>query len=58
MTDSEQLAALRKENAELRAELEELYKEPAWFSHAGDYLVIVAVLIILAFGVFYAHKII
>ena len=57
MTNRTEIARLRAENEELRAELEELYKEPVWFDELGDYMVIAVVLLLVAFGVFYAMKI-
>lgn len=48
--------ALREENAQLNEELDALYAEPQWFSHRGDYLVIVAVVMILAAAGYYVGK--
>lgn len=48
--------ALREENAQLNDELDAIYAEPQWFSHRGDYLVIVAVVCILAAAGYYVGK--
>lgn len=48
--------ALREENAQLNDELDAIYAEPQWFSHRGDYLVIVAVICILAAAGYYVGK--
>ena len=48
--------ALREENAQLNYELDAIYAEPQWFSHRGDYLVIVAVVCILAAAGYYVGK--
>ena len=48
--------ALRDENAQLNDELDAIYAEPQWFSHRGDYLVIVAVVCILAAAGYYVGK--
>lgn len=48
--------ALREENAQLNEELDALYAEPQWFSHRGDYLVIVAVVMILVAAGYYVGK--
>lgn len=48
--------ALREENAQLNDELDAIYAEPQWFSHRGDYLVIVAVVGILAAAGYYVGK--
>lgn len=48
--------ALREENAQLNDELDAIYAEPQWFSHRGDYLVIVAVVMILAAAGYYVGK--
>lgn len=48
--------ALREENAQLNDELDAIYAEPQWFSHRGDYLVIVAVGCILAAAGYYVGK--
>jgi hypothetical protein len=50
-------AAVRAENEELNAELDAMYEEPQWFTHKGDYLVIVAVVCILAAATYYAGKV-
>jgi len=49
-------AAVRAENEELNAELDAMYEEPQWFTHKGDYLVIVAVVCILAAAGYYVGK--
>lgn len=48
--------ALREENAQLNDELDAIYAEPQWFSHRGDYLVIVAVVCILAAAGYYVGR--
>lgn len=48
--------ALREENAQLNDELDAIYAAPQWFSHRGDYLVIVAVVCILAAAGYYVGK--
>lgn len=48
--------ALREENAQLNDELDVIYAEPQWFSHRGDYLVIVAVVCILVAAGYYVGK--
>lgn len=48
--------ALREENAQLNDELDAIYAEPQWFTHKGDYLVIVAVVCILAAAGYYVGK--
>lgn len=48
--------ALREENAQLNDELDAIYAEPQWFSHRGDYLVIVVVVCILAAAGYYVGK--
>ena len=48
--------ALREENAQLNDELDAIYAEPQWFSHRGDYIVIVAVVCILAAAGYYVGK--
>lgn len=48
--------ALREENAQLNDELDAIYAEPQWFSHRGDYLVIVAVVCILSAAGYYVGK--
>lgn len=48
--------ALREENAQLNDELDAIYAEPQWFSHRGDYLVIVAAVCILAAAGYYVGK--
>lgn len=48
--------ALREENAQRNEELDALYAEPQWFSHRGDHLVIVAVVMILAAAGYYVGK--
>lgn len=48
--------ALREENTQLNEELDALYAEPQWFSYRGDYLVIVAVVMILAAASYYVGK--
>lgn len=49
--------ALETENQQLRDELDEAYAEPKWFSHRGDYMVIVALIMILSAGTYYVGAI-
>lgn len=53
---SAMILSLREENAQLNDELDAIYAEPQWFSHRGDYLVIVAVVCILAAAGYYVGK--
>lgn len=43
----QQLAAVRQENDDLNAELDAMIAEPQWFSHRGDWCVVVAIMGIL-----------